>query len=604
MSSFIAFGVGTSVSLDEMLAPVAKGAYVVGDGPGNPPEEVTLTPGSMFVGDAGPATGVRVQTIAGFVAQQASAEIITGQWEYSGGAAGYLLPLKGDTGTIIGHRYFIQGFERWRTATTGIGGWCLEAFDAAGLTLGQTIGVSADGAGISFSAPLQMTVDRITFKDTSSRILFQFLNSAVGKQWGLQVPDVTGYTADHNLSIVQGDLDVILTLTGDATLNQDVSTAGSPTFNDLRVTGNIIQDGPVVVVTAEQMNVSDNHIYLNNGYTSAAAQTGGHVVNNGTTGLTDTVAAGGFTAGVAATSNPTVATAGAATFAAGDLVQIEGAGKDVNDGLYEALSHAGNLLTVRGVGVTGRDEDFTQNDFTTDTTVAGRIDKVNISVDRAGTDGIWETAKGAVTGFVFSDSLLASDIGSTVQADLDVVSQGDAEAGTATNERIWTAERVAQAIAALAGSALDNNFIFSHDTTTQAMSVANIFQDLDFSANEGSFNGWTHTPGTNVFGCNQTGSYDVKLVTKWRKSTGGIASYGVRALFDGTEVVGSMDGDEIAANNQTIGLTTFFSVDGVDGQDLKIEAVGSTTNLSVVPAPNPGSATTAVSAKITITRRS
>lgn len=35
------------------------------------------------------------------------------------------------------------------------------------------------------------------------------------------------------------------------------------------------------------------------------------------------------------------------------------------------------------------------------------------------------------------------------QADLDVVPQAEAEAGTATTERIWTAERVAQAIAAL-----------------------------------------------------------------------------------------------------------------------------------------------------------
>ncbi len=41
-----------------------------------------------------------------------------------------------------------------------------------------------------------------------------------------------------------------------------------------------------------------------------------------------------------------------------------------------------------------------------------------------------------------------SDLG-TYQVDLDVVSQAEAEAGTATTERIWTAERVAQAIAAL-----------------------------------------------------------------------------------------------------------------------------------------------------------
>lgn len=40
-------------------------------------------------------------------------------------------------------------------------------------------------------------------------------------------------------------------------------------------------------------------------------------------------------------------------------------------------------------------------------------------------------------------------IGTDVQADLDVPSQAEAEAGTATAERVWTAERVKQAIAAL-----------------------------------------------------------------------------------------------------------------------------------------------------------
>ena len=40
-------------------------------------------------------------------------------------------------------------------------------------------------------------------------------------------------------------------------------------------------------------------------------------------------------------------------------------------------------------------------------------------------------------------------IGTDVQADLDVPSQAEAEAGTATTERVWTAQRVAQAIAAV-----------------------------------------------------------------------------------------------------------------------------------------------------------
>lgn len=41
------------------------------------------------------------------------------------------------------------------------------------------------------------------------------------------------------------------------------------------------------------------------------------------------------------------------------------------------------------------------------------------------------------------------------QADLDVPSQAEAEAGTATTERVWTAQRVGQAIAALVAAASD-----------------------------------------------------------------------------------------------------------------------------------------------------
>lgn len=152
--------------------------------------------------------------------------------------------------------------------------------------------------------------------------------------------------------------------------------------------------------------------------------------------------------------------------------------------------------------------------------------------------------------------------------------------------------------------ALNNNFIFSFDTTTQGISVADTFQTLTFDTNESTFDGWTHVAGTGVFVCNKAGSYDITLRSKWSKSGGGTASYGIRALFDGAEIAGSMDGEQIVTNNQIVGLNPNFPVDGVVGKNLVIQVVGSTTNLSIVPAPNPGSATTAVSAAITITRRS
>ncbi len=74
-------------------------------------------------------------------------------------------------------------------------------------------------------------------------------------------------------------------------------------------------------------------------------------------------------------------------------------------------------------------------------------------------------------------------IGTDVQADLDVPSQAEAEAGTATTERVWTAERIGEAIAALetggGGGSGTGAFPFSGalvkpsvDLTTQDFSTA------------------------------------------------------------------------------------------------------------------------------------
>jgi len=179
---------------------------------------------------------------------------------------------------------------------------------------------------------------------------------------------------------------------------------------NLTVDGNLVVRGTSTTTESETVLIADNHLYLNDGYTTASAETGGLVVNYLPTATTDTVAATGFTAGVPATSNPTVSTTGAATFSTGDLIQISGANDPDNDGLYEVLSHAANVLTIRGVGTTATVEDFTQNQFDTDTTVAGTITQINVSVLRVGTDGAWETASGSTTGFTFNDLLTAASV--------------------------------------------------------------------------------------------------------------------------------------------------------------------------------------------------
>jgi len=166
--------------------------------------------------------------------------------------------------------------------------------------------------------------------------------------------------------------------------------AGSTT----RVAGNLAVLGTTTTIQSEVVNMADNHLYMNADYTTVVAQTGGLVVNYLPTATNDTVAAGGFTAAT------TVATTGAAVFAAGDLIQVSGATIAANDGLYEVASHAANVLTIRGVGATV--EDFTQNAFTVSAGAVGAIRKVNVSVMRSSTAGTWETGFGAVTPVAFT----------------------------------------------------------------------------------------------------------------------------------------------------------------------------------------------------------
>lgn len=248
-----------------------------------------------------------------------------------------------------------------------------------------------------------------------------------------------------------------------ARTNLGVGTGDSPAFSgltingDAKVTGVLDIEGGTVSSAAETVRVADNHLYLNDGYTTAVAQSGGLVVNYLPTATNDTIATGGFTAGVASTSNPTVKTTSAAPFAAGDLIQISGANTEANNGLYEVLTSTAGTLTIRGVGTTAAVEDFTQNQFVTDTNTAGAIRKVTVAVLRAGTDGAFEVGSGAVTSMTFNDlyrvggtdvaiadggtgsstavgarTALGLAIGTDVQAwdaDLDAVAALDATAG-------------------------------------------------------------------------------------------------------------------------------------------------------------------------------
>jgi hypothetical protein len=158
------------------------------------------------------------------------------------------------------------------------------------------------------------------------------------------------------------------------------------------VLGDLVVDGTTTTVHSQHVDVADNYFYMNADYTTVAAKTGGLAINYLPTATTTTVASGGF----ATTS--TVITTGSATFAANDIIQITGANTLENNGVFEVSSHIGTTLTIK----TSPTEDFSQNIFVVDTTVAGTITKVNVSIIRTNTSGAWQMGKGATTPITYS----------------------------------------------------------------------------------------------------------------------------------------------------------------------------------------------------------
>jgi len=172
---------------------------------------------------------------------------------------------------------------------------------------------------------------------------------------------------------------------------------------NMLVDGDLTVNGTTTTVHSQQVNIRDNHLYLNADYTTTVAETGGLVINVLPTATADTVAAGGFTAGNGGVSNPTVVTTGSGTFSAGDIIQVAGANDQSNDGIFEVWTHVGNTLTIKGIGITGATVPWVLNDFATDATAGGDIRVVNVNVLEGNSSGDWQTAMvNTTTGIAYS----------------------------------------------------------------------------------------------------------------------------------------------------------------------------------------------------------
>jgi len=399
-----------------------------------------------------------------------------------------------------------------------------------------------------------MDVDAFTFDDTTD-------GTPVDFNQGLTIADAHGIEGDDNLFIRAGsggDLTIRIgdaagankigfTDSGDAevaSLNSD----GKLTVIDLTVTGT------KTINSTETVIVADNHLYMNGGYTTTIAQTAGLVANYLPTATATTTAGSGvFAAGVDASSDPTVTTAGAATFAASDLIQISGtANSGENDGLYEVVSHAANLLTIRSTadGVTDQVEDFTDGQFVANVGDTGAtIAKVTVSVMRAGTDGIWETGSGSTTGISFVD--LAG--GGTIT--MDAAYNGGSAVAVDTGSVAWTGT-ITSAI-----MTLDQNSL----TTTAPV--------LDFNFDGTDYTGRPHGI---LIDYTQAGSY-TNAADIYAIFLDGTTNAGAGDLI-GIKVSGGFDqGIENAASLVQTGAASFSSTFAHTGSTFDVSATGAVT---------------------------
>ena len=346
-------------------------------------------------------------------------------------------------------------------------------------------------------------------------------------------------------------------------------------LGDVRVNGDLVVMGTTTAVNSTNVNVGDNTLYLNNGYTTVAALTGGLAVNYLPTATNDTVAAGGFTAGVPATSNPTIATTAATTFAVGEFIQVSGATVTANNGLFEVLSHAANVLTIRGVGVTGTVEDFTQNQFTTSAGATGAIRKVNVSVLRAGSDGLWEEAQGSSTGLTFSD--LSASVTSLQTAYDNSTSPATITTNATDDEILITGTAGLRITATGADNTVSVGFGFEVDTTGAYRLLADAASTI--SVDSANLNLTTTTSGT--VAVSSAGGVTVGAAsTVSINSTGGALNLGNNANAFAINI-----GTGAAARTITVGNSTGATAVNLDAGTggISLDASGA-SNFSVAGA--------------------
>ena len=148
------------------------------------------------------------------------------------------------------------------------------------------------------------------------------------------------------------------------------------------------------------------------------------------------------------------------------------------------------------------------------------------------------------------------------------------------------------------------NYVFAYDTTIQTIAFPNMFQNITVNNNSTQINGWTHTPGTAVFTCAQSGIYMVQYVaqsTSINATDNDVIT--VRALLNSVEIPGSAAVGQIftySYSHDQKEITKSFIVSITSGSALVFQVADATSfGGSIAPV---GSSTLTPSFSCTIIR--
>src|SRR3990167_4346357 len=204
------------------------------------------------------------------------------------------------------------------------------------------------------------------------------LSSVVILNSGITGGTIQGTTLS-NCTIQDSDFTGVSSVTGAPGQNITITPASG--YN-LVVDGNleITGTGTRTNINSVDLNIKDNFIYLNSGYTSVTPLAGGIVSNIQSTGVSTTVD------GAAFSSTTVVEVTDTTGINVGSLVQVVDPNNPANAGIYQVDSLTATSITID----TAPSSEFSQVAFIADSTVAGTVNVVFVTVLRADETGDWQ----------------------------------------------------------------------------------------------------------------------------------------------------------------------------------------------------------------------